>query len=78
VAPRAARDEVRLEGDGSLKIRIQAPPVDGKANQALCRFLAKRLGVPRRDVALLSGDTGRRKGILVRGLTPADVEARLL
>lgn len=61
VQPRAARDEVLGIYDGRLKIRISAPPVDGKANRYLIGFLAQVFGVPRRDILLLAGETGRDK-----------------
>lgn len=61
VQPRAGKDEIAgLYGD-KLKIRIKAPPVDGKANQHLTEFLADVFGVAKRDVVLLSGETGRDK-----------------
>ena len=61
VQPRAAKDEiVGFHGD-RLKIRITAPPVDGKANRHLIDFLADTFRVPKRDVVLLSGESGRDK-----------------
>lgn len=67
---------VGLHGD-ALKIRIDAPPVDGKANAALLAFLAARLGVARSSLDLLSGDTGRRKRVLVSGLGADEIQSRL-
>ena len=65
VQPRASRDEiVGLQGE-SLKIRITAPPVDGKANDHLLRFIARQFGVPRQQVVLLGGDSGRDKRIRI-------------
>jgi uncharacterized protein len=62
VQPRASCDEiVGPHGDDSLKVRITAPPVDGKANQHLIKFLAKAFGVAKGQVTLLKGDTGRNK-----------------
>lgn len=61
VQPRAARDEVAGVHGDRLKIRITAPPVDGQANGHLTEFLAELCQVPRRDVVLLSGSTGREK-----------------
>lgn len=59
--PRASRDEIAgLHGD-ALKIRITAPPVDGKANAHLQKFLAESFGVPHAQVELVQGETGRRK-----------------
>ncbi|HSP78062.1 MAG TPA: DUF167 domain-containing protein [Myxococcaceae bacterium] len=75
VQPRASRTRVVGEHDGLLKIQLAAPPVDGEANAALLEFLAKRLGVPRRQVTLVAGDASRRKRVLVTGLGVAEVEA---
>lgn len=77
VQPRARRDEiVGLHGD-ALKLRIQAPPVDGKANAAIEAFLAMTLGVPRRDVGVVVGLTGRDKTVEVQGLSLEEVRERL-
>jgi uncharacterized protein (TIGR00251 family) len=59
--PRAAKDEIVGPHGDSLKIRITAPPVEGKANAHLIKFLAKAFGVPKSQVDLLSGETGRAK-----------------
>jgi uncharacterized protein (TIGR00251 family) len=75
VQPRASRTRVVGEHDGLLKIQLAAPPVDGEANAALLEFLAKRLGVPRRQVSLVAGDTSRRKRVRVEELGAAEVEA---
>ena len=76
--PRASKTAVQgLHGD-ALKIRLRAPPVDGRANEILVAFLAETLGVPVRQVSLVAGDTGRRKRVLVRGVGAAAVRARLL
>ncbi len=75
VQPRASRTRVVGEHDGLLKIQLAAPPVDGEANAALLEFLAKRLGVPRRQVSLVAGDAARRKRVRVEGLGAAQAEA---
>jgi uncharacterized protein (TIGR00251 family) len=67
---------VGRHGD-AIKIRLQAPPVDGAANEALIRFLAERLGVSRAAVRIVSGETARRKRVEVTGATP-DAADRLL
>jgi uncharacterized protein (TIGR00251 family) len=73
VQPRARREEFAgLHGD-ALKVRLTAPPVDGKANAALIAFLAKTFGVAKREVTLLQGETGRSK--LVRVARPACLPA---
>lgn len=69
VQPSAKRTEVAgLHGEGAqqrLKIRLGAPPVDGKANAELLRFLAEAFGVPLRNVTLRNGETSRRKTVRV-------------
>ena len=77
VVPRAARSEVGAPLGDALKIRLQAPPVDGKANAALIEFLAEALGIPRRSVRLVAGTTSRAKRVMVTGLSAADVRRRL-
>jgi uncharacterized protein (TIGR00251 family) len=68
VQPRASRDEVAgLYGD-RLKLRITAPPVDGAANEHLCRFLARLFGVPPSRVQLLQGASGRDKLVALEGV----------
>jgi uncharacterized protein (TIGR00251 family) len=59
--PNAKRTEVDGLHDGALRVRLAAPPIDGRANEALVAWLAKSLGVPRRGVELLRGESGRRK-----------------
>ena len=73
VQPRAASTEVRGVRDGALYVRLQAPPVDGAANEALVKLLAGSLGVPRRSVRVVSGATARRKVVDIDGITAADV-----
>jgi hypothetical protein len=75
VQPRASRTRVVGAHDGLLKIQLAAPPVDGEANAALLEFLAKLLGVPRRQVTLTSGDASRRKRVTVVGVAAAWAEA---
>jgi uncharacterized protein (TIGR00251 family) len=66
VQPRAARDEIAGPHGDRLRVRITAPPVDGKANTHLLRFLADRLGLPVADVRLERGETGRDKQVRIR------------
>jgi len=77
VVPRASRNEiVEIHGD-ALRIRLQAPPVEGAANTALIAFLAETLGVRQRQVEILSGHTSRRKMVLISGLGKTQVAAIL-
>jgi len=66
VQPRASRDELAEPLGDALKVRITAPPVDGKANAHLIGFLAKTFGVAKSAVLLESGDTGRNKRLRVK------------
>ena len=66
VIPRAKRDEVGGERAGRLLVRTTAPPVDDKANEAVCRQVAEHFGVPRRDVSIESGHRGRDKVLRIR------------
>lgn len=65
VQPRSSRDELAWQGE-QLKLWTTAPPVDGKANQHICRYLARLFGVARGQVELLSGEIGRDKRIRIR------------
>lgn len=66
--PGARRTEVVGIHGNALKIRLQAPPVDGKANAALCAFLADRCDLPKAAVTVRSGLTGRSKQVILSGL----------
>lgn len=69
VQPRAPQTAITGEQAGALKIRVAAPPVDGKANQECRRFLSKLLGVPQSSVEIIAGESSRDKLIRVRGLS---------
>lgn len=77
VIPGASRDEICGWLGETLKVRLSAPPVDGRANDALIGFLAEKLGLPRRAVTLVRGATARQKLMRIDGLTTAEVKARL-
>lgn len=75
--PNAPRNEIVGWLGDTLKVKVHAPPVEGKANDELCEFLADAFGVPRRAVTLLRGDTSRQKVIKIAGLTREDLRARV-
>jgi uncharacterized protein len=77
VTPRAGRDEVKAAEDGTLRVRLRAPPVEGRANEALLRLLARALGVPPSRLSIVSGTTGRIKRLRVEGLSAGEVRRRL-
>ncbi|MFZ0212794.1 MAG: DUF167 domain-containing protein [Candidatus Acidiferrales bacterium] len=75
VIPRASRDAVDGEFHGALKIRLTAPPADGRANDALRRFLAEHLNVALSAVRILSGEKSRLKRVEVQGVAPARIQS---
>ncbi|TKB59929.1 MAG: DUF167 domain-containing protein [Nitrospira sp.] len=78
VQPGSSRTEcVGIHGD-ALKIRLAARPIDGAANDELTRFIAERCAVPRANVQLRAGATGRRKRLTVKGITAESLLARLM
>ncbi len=78
VQPGAKTSEVAGEHGEALKIRLAAPPVDGRANAALLAFVAQRLGLAKSAVLLKHGQSARRKVLLLSGVTAAEAIRRLL
>lgn len=74
--PNAPRNEIVGWLGDALKIKIHAPPVEGRANAALCEFLADSLGLPRRAVTVVRGETSRQKLVRIEGLTLAEAKSR--
>ncbi len=77
VVPRAAKNALAGEHDGALKVRLLAPPVEGRANAALEEYLAACLGVKPGQVRVVAGYTSRQKTVAVTGLSAAEVSRRL-
>ena len=75
--PNAPRTEIVGWLGDALKVKIHAPPVEGRANEALCDFIAEALQLPRRAVTVLRGDTSRQKLLRITGLNLAETKARL-
>ncbi len=73
VQPRASKDEIAGVMGGALKIRLQAPALENRANEALVEFLAHLLKTPKAAVRILSGDRSRTKRIEIRGVTKQQV-----
>jgi uncharacterized protein (TIGR00251 family) len=77
VIPRASKNQVAgIEGD-AIKIRLNAPPVEGKANDALIEFLADTLNLRRAQIEIVTGYTSRHKVVRVRGVTAKQIEEKL-
>ena len=76
VMPRAKKTELAgLMDDGTLKIRLAAPPVDGAANKALIEFLAETLGIAKSQIDIIAGETSERKLLSLVGISPDEVDA---
>lgn len=75
VAPRASRNAIKGEHAGALKVRLMAPPVEGRANEALRRLLAEALDVPVSAVRIVSGEGSRTKRVSVEGVSTAQILA---
>ena len=71
VLPRTSKNQIVGIDGGVFKVKLTAPPVEGKANKALVQFLAKKLGLPKRDIEIVSGEHSREKSIRINGL-PVD------
>ena len=76
--PNAPKSEVIGWLGDALKVKVHAPPVEGKANQVLCEFLAGELHLPKRSVKLFQGDTSRKKVVAIEGMTREQVVEMLL
>ncbi len=77
VQPNATKTRIVGEHDARLKIALQAPPVDGAANEALLEFLAELLGVPQKKIELINGQKGRKKSVLIRGILENKIRTHL-
>jgi uncharacterized protein (TIGR00251 family) len=77
VQPRAGKDEVTGRHGDALRVRVHAPPVDGRATEAVKGLLAVAFGIPAGRVVLVSGERSRLKRYRLRGLARRDAEARL-
>jgi uncharacterized protein len=77
VAPRSSSNKVIGVHNGSIKVSLTAPPVEGAANKALIEFMAKVLGVPRGAVRITSGETSRHKTVTVAGVGAQDALKKL-
>jgi uncharacterized protein (TIGR00251 family) len=77
LTPRAGRDEIDGWDGDVLRVRVSAPPADGRANEALVRVLAGALGVPKSAVSIAGGARSREKLVDIAGLAPAELAGRL-
>ncbi|MCS7286765.1 MAG: DUF167 domain-containing protein [Anaerolineae bacterium] len=78
VVPKAKRNEIVGRYGDAIKVKIAAPPEEGRANEELLSFLAEKLGVKREQLEIVAGASSRNKIISVTGMEPAEVEKKLL
>ncbi len=71
MSPRAGRSRIKGVRDGVLQVALAAPPVEGRANEALIEFLSEELGIPKSRISILSGEKGRNKVVLIQGIDKA-------
>lgn len=77
VVPRSSQNKIEVQKDGSLKVWVNSPPVDGEANKAVCDLIAKTLRVPKSAVIVVSGQASREKRIQVEGIGAEEVRSKL-
>ncbi|UXR64980.1 DUF167 family protein [Bdellovibrio bacteriovorus] len=77
IQPKASKNEVVGPHNGELKVKITAPPIDGRANEGLIEFMSDLFDIPKRDVVLVKGDTGRHKVVELCGLSEETVRGIL-
>lgn len=77
VQPRASKNGLAGEMEGAIKVRLTAPPVDGAANEACCKYFAELFDIAKSNVSLVSGHTGRNKLIRLEGVDEATARAVL-
>ena len=77
VTPRSSQSKVAIQPDGTLKVWVNAPPVEGAANTAVCEILAKQLKVPKGRIMIVAGDTSRTKLVRIQGLSTEEILEKL-
>ncbi len=75
--PRASKNAIQGVYDGALKIRLTTPPVDGKANQALIKFLSKTLKLSKSQIELAQGETSRHKTVRITGIPKEELTRKI-
>ncbi len=77
VTPKAGRDAVDIGEDGEIRVRVGAQPKEGEANEAVCKVMAKALGLPSSRVTVAAGHTSRTKFLAIEGLEREEAMERL-
>ncbi len=77
IQPKASKNEIIGPHSGLLKIKITAPPVDGKANEGLIEYLSDYFDIPKRNIIIIRGETSRKKTLELRGISLEQVHIKL-
>ncbi|MEJ5297675.1 MAG: DUF167 domain-containing protein [Armatimonadota bacterium] len=77
VTPRSSRESVAPGADGTVHVRVNAPPAEGQANRAVVEALARALRVPKSNISIVSGETSRTKTVEIRGISRNEIQERL-
>lgn len=77
VIPKSSKSIINLESDGTFRVKLNSPPVDGKANEECIKLFAKTLGLPKNAVSIIKGEKGRRKRLSIAGLTEQELIERI-
>jgi uncharacterized protein (TIGR00251 family) len=78
VVPRSSRCEIAGIHNNSLRIKLTSPPVDNEANVQCCDFIAKQLGIAKRQVLIIRGNTARKKVVKIAGVTESEVRRKMV
>jgi uncharacterized protein (TIGR00251 family) len=78
VVPRSSRCEIAGIHNNSLRIKLTSPPVDNEANVQCCDFIAKQLGIAKRQVSIMRGKTARKKVVKIAGVTESEVRRKMV
>ncbi len=77
VTPRSSRESVALGADGTVHVRVSAPPAEGQANRAVVEALARAMRIPKSNISIVSGETSRTKTVEIRGISRNEIQERL-
>ena len=77
VLPRSSKNQIIGKEEGAYRVKLTSAPVDGQANRALIKYLAKTLGLSKRNVNIISGERSRTKRVRIQGLATEDVNRQL-
>ncbi len=78
IQPKSSKNEIVGPHNGELKIKITAPPIDGRANEGLIEFLSDHFNIPKRSISLVKGETGRHKTVDLQGIDLPTAQQLLL